>query len=87
MWKKGDGNNRTGWSSEEYEALLGKAELATDPAERIKYLRQAETIFLNDHPIVPIYWHTSVYLLHNSVKNWHPLPLRNQPYKFIDLQK
>ncbi|HCC20845.1 MAG TPA: peptide ABC transporter substrate-binding protein [Verrucomicrobiales bacterium] len=87
MWKKGDGNNRTGWHSEEYEKLLGKAELATDPAERIRLLRQAETLFLNEHPIVPIYWHTSVYLLHDSVKNWHPLPLRNQPYKFIDLKK
>ena len=69
MWKKGDGNNRTGWHSEEYEKLLGKAELATDPAERIRLLRQAETLFLNEHPIVPIYWHTSVYLLHDSVKS------------------
>ncbi|MFK7911485.1 MAG: ABC transporter substrate-binding protein [Akkermansiaceae bacterium] len=86
MWKKGDGNNRTGWTRPEYDSTLGKAELATSPEERVKLLREAETTLLNDAPIIPIYWHTSVYLLHDSVKNWHPLPLRNQPYKFIDLQ-
>ncbi len=86
MWKKGDGNNRTGWSNEKYDALLGQAELASNPQERIKLLRQAEIVLLEDVPIVPIYWQTSVYLLHESVKNWHPLPLRNQPYKFLNLE-
>lgn len=85
MWKKGDGNNRTGWSNDAYEALLKKAEKTQDPAARIAILREAETIFINDMPVIPLYWYTSVYLLHDSVKNWHPLLLKNQPYKFIDL--
>lgn len=86
MWKTGDGNNRTGWSNEAYEALLKKAERTANPQERIKILQQAETLLLNDAPFTCIFWATNVYLLHPSVKNWHPRLLKNQPYKFIDLK-
>lgn len=85
LWKKGDGNNRTNWSSEEYEKLLKKAEQSTDPAERMDVLSQAETILLDEMPIIPVYWYTTNYLLDTSVKGWHPLILNNHPYKFIDL--
>jgi len=85
MWKKGDGNNRTGWSSEKYENLLTAAEKTQEPAERLKLLKQAEELFLSEHAVMPLYWYTSVYMLHPSVKNWHPLILKNQPYKFLDL--
>ena len=86
MWKKGDGNNRTGWSSEEYERLLGKAELTEDPTQRIRILEEAEKILLNETPIVPIYWYTKCYLQHESLKGWHPLILNNHPYKFLSLK-
>lgn len=86
MWKKGDGNNRTGWSSKEYEAKLQQAATTTDPMQRLKTLQDAEAIYMADMPIIPIYWYSSNYLLHKSVKNWHPQIMRNQPYKFIDLE-
>jgi oligopeptide transport system substrate-binding protein len=86
MWKKGDGNNRTGWSSEEYEAKLYQAEKSKDATERLKLLQEAEAIFMSDMPIIPIFYYTSNYLTHESVKNWHPMITRSQPYKFIDLE-
>ncbi len=86
IWKKGDGNNRTGWSSKAYEDKLGEAALIKDPLERIKVLQQAEAIYMEEMPIIPLYWYTSNYLLHKSVKNWEPMILNNQPYKFIDLE-
>ncbi|MGJ8657135.1 MAG: peptide ABC transporter substrate-binding protein [Akkermansiaceae bacterium] len=86
IWKKGDGNNRTGWSSQAYEDKLKQAEKATDPLDRIQKLQEAEAIYMNDMPIVPLYWYTSNYLHHESVKNWHPKIMKNQPYKFIDLE-
>ncbi len=85
IWKKGDGNNRTGWSSEEFEEKLKQAETISDAQQRIEALRDAEMILLADMPIIPIYWYTSNYLIHKSVKNWHPMIMKNQPYKFIDL--
>lgn len=86
MWKTGDGNNRTGWSNKEYEALLAKAEHIKDPDERLRTLEKAEALFLSEMPIIPVYWYTSNYLLHTSVKGWHPLLLNNHPYKFVDLE-
>ena len=86
MWKSGDGNNRTGWSNKDYEALLAQAEQTKDPSERFRVLEKAEALFLSEMPIIPVYWYTSNYLLHTSVKGWHPLLLNNHPYKFVDLE-
>ncbi|MGJ8671683.1 peptide ABC transporter substrate-binding protein [Rubritalea sp.] len=85
MWKGGDGNNRTGWSNPEYEAVLKAAEKIQDPTERIRKLEEAEKILLSERPIIPMYWYTSNYLLHPSVKGWNPLLLNNHPYKFVEL--
>ena len=86
MWKTGDGNNRTGWSNMDYEALLARAEQTRDPGQRLRVLEQAEALFLSEMPIIPVYWYTTNYLLHDSVKGWHPLLLNNHPYKFVDLE-
>ncbi len=86
MWKKGDGNNRTGWSSEAYEAKLSEAEIAKDPTTRLQLLQDAEALYMSEMPIIPLYWYTSNYLVHQSVKNWHPMIMKSQPYKFIDLE-
>ncbi len=87
MWKKGDGNNRTGWSSSAYEEKLKVASLTKDPMQRLSILREAESIMMADMPIAPLYWKTSNYLVHKSVKNWNPMIMKNQPYKFIDLEQ
>lgn len=87
MWKKGDGNNRTGWSSEEYEKILETASQTQDPEKRLTLLAEAETLLLNERPIIPLYWNTSNYLLHTDVKGWEPLLLNNHPYKFIELKR
>lgn len=86
MWKTGDGNNRTGWSNMDYEALLARAEQTKDPGQRLRVLEQAEALFLSEMPIIPVYWYTTNYLLHDSVQGWHPLLLNNHPYKFVDLE-
>jgi len=86
MWKTGDGNNRTGWSNKDYELLLAEAEQTRNPSARLRILEQAESLFLSEMPIIPVYWYTTNYLLHTSVLGWHPLLLNNHPYKFVDLE-
>ena len=85
MWIKDGGNNRTNWSSDEFEELLGEAERTAGQKERYKILEKAEKLFLDERPILPIYWYTRNYLIHNHVKGWDPLILDNHPYKFLDL--
>ncbi len=87
MWKKDDGNNRTGWSSEEYEKLLAEAALISDQSKRLMVLKKAEKLFLNEAVIIPISWSTSNYLMVDNVKGRYPLLLNNPPYKFIRLEK
>lgn len=86
MWTRGNGNNNTGWSSEQYEALLRKAAQQSDPDERVKILAQAEKILLDDAPISPLAWYTRLYFHRPEVKGWHPLLLDNHPWKHIRLE-
>lgn len=86
MWTRGNGNNNTGWSSEQYESLLRQAAQQSDPDERVKILARAERILLNDAPISPLAWYTRLYFHRPEVKGWHPLLLDNHPWKHITLE-
>ncbi|HEY5895194.1 MAG TPA: peptide ABC transporter substrate-binding protein [Chthoniobacterales bacterium] len=86
MWTTGNGNNNTGWSNKDYDALIAEANRTGDDAKRKEVLRKAETILLNDPPFATIYWYTRVYLLSPHVVNWNPLLLDNHNYKYIDLK-
>lgn len=85
MWIRDGGNNRTGWYSDEYEAILREAEQISDPLARYQKLQQAERLFLEERPVLPLYWYTRNYLIHEHVKGWHPLLLDNHPLKFVRL--
>lgn len=62
--RTGDGNNDRGYSSPEYDALLDRAENATDPAERSAILANAERLIVErDLPVVPL-WQYNFYYLH-----------------------
>ncbi len=85
MWTKGNGNNNSGWSSTEYEALLRKAAQQPSPAQRAAILAQAEALMLSEAPIAPIAWYSRLYLHRPEVQGWHPLVLDNHPWKAITL--
>ncbi|MEM9017931.1 MAG: ABC transporter substrate-binding protein, partial [Verrucomicrobiota bacterium] len=87
MWKTDDSNNNTGWSTPDYDRLLRESYTLTDREERYAVLAEAESILLDEAPVLPIYWYTRVYLLHEDVKNWTPLLLDNHPYKYVELER
>ena len=86
MWTSGNGNNNTGWASPEFEKFLHQAENTADVDQRMAILSQAETILLEETPVMPIYWYTTNYLIRPEVKNWSPLLLNNHPFKFVELK-
>ncbi|WP_018968903.1 peptide ABC transporter substrate-binding protein [Rubritalea marina] len=85
MWKKGGGNNRTGWFNNDYDQQLKTAAQCSDPAERFRLLERAEATMMDELPSLPLFWATTNYLLSPQVQGWHPLLLNQHPYKFIDL--
>lgn len=86
VFRSDSNNNHTGWKNGNYDALLFEADRTADPAARHGLMQRAETILLNDAPIIPIYYFTSVRLIQPSVHGWHPTLLDRHPYKYIWLE-
>ncbi len=63
MFVTGGGNNRTGWASADYDALISRAAATVDPAARFEVLREAETLLVAEaSPICPIYFYVGIQL-------------------------
>src|SRR6185503_15211008 len=61
MFMSNNGNNRTGWKSERYDALMREANSKLDPKGREKILQQAEALLIRDElPIVPLFFYVGV---------------------------
>lgn len=82
----GNGNNRTGYSSAEYDALLREAEGTLDPRTRYALLDRAETLLLEDAPIVPIYFYTRVYLKSPDIRGYRANNLGYIAWKHLYLE-
>lgn len=75
-----NGNNRSGYSSPEYDALIHAAAEEPDPERRMELLQQAEAQIMRDLPVIPIYSYVSRNLVrpnlqgfYNNVQDSHPL--------------
>jgi len=82
MFLTGGGNNRTGWSSAEYDALIAGAARELDTARRAGILRQAEDLLVKTAvPVAPIYYYVGIQLydpdkfggIRANVLDEHPL--------------
>ena len=79
------GNNRTGWSNTEYDALIAQAAESSDQKARYHAFAEAEKILDIEAPLMPIYTYTRVGLREPSVKNWFNNVLDHHPYKYVYL--
>lgn len=48
-------------------------------------MEEAENLFMNDYPIIPIYWYNRQVLVHPAVKGWNAKLLDNHPWRDLDL--
>lgn len=85
MWTPGNGNNNTGWANPKFVELLHQSFQEVDGVKRFQQLHQAETILMEDSPILVIAWQARNYFIHPSVEGWYPLLLSNNPYESIRL--
>ena len=63
LFHSASGNNRTGWSDEQYDELLLAAADSMQPAQRMALLQQAEALLLERGPIAPICFRGQVNLV------------------------
>ena len=68
MWITDGGNNDSGFSNSEYDALIAEAKIETDLERREELLRKAEDILMEEAPIMPVYFYTTVMAWNNDVE-------------------
>jgi len=79
------GNNRTGWSSPEFDALVEQARYELDHDRRYDLLQQAEAILLKEAPIGPIYTYKQKFLVAPEVQWPGANPLGYLNYRYFSL--
>jgi oligopeptide transport system substrate-binding protein len=79
------GNNRTGWSSPEFDALIAKTRQTADQKERFRLLQQAERILLDQAPFGPIYSYRQRFLLSKRVEGFSNNLLGYYNYKYVSV--
>ena len=63
MFVTGGGNNRTGWSSPEYDSLISEAAREADPKRRFETMRRAEDLLVQKAvPVCPLYYYVGIQL-------------------------
>jgi oligopeptide transport system substrate-binding protein len=82
MFVSDNPQNQTGWKNKEYDELIAAAATEGDAEKRLAMLSQAESILLDEMPILPIYFYVSKNLVKpnvkgffNNVQDLHPLTL------------
>ncbi len=70
MFVTGGLQNMTGWGNKDYDELIEAAGKETDGPKRMELLRQAEVIFLDEMPIIPMYFYVSKNLVKSHVKGF-----------------
>lgn len=81
-----NGNNQTGWSNDEYTALLNESISETDPAKRTEKLMAAEAVIMEEMPVAPIYYNTNLNVVSDEVDNMVPDALGNINLKYVKVK-
>ena len=63
-------SNLTGYSNSTVDALLSQASAELDVSKRRTLLEEAERVALDDHPVIPLYFHVSKHLVHPRIDGW-----------------
>ncbi|HJP22366.1 MAG: peptide ABC transporter substrate-binding protein [Alphaproteobacteria bacterium] len=79
--------NPAGYANPRYDALMAKAETATDMARRAELMQEAERLMLADMPIVPIYHYTTQHLITAAVRGWQDNIMDVHPSRWLSLKR
>jgi oligopeptide transport system substrate-binding protein len=85
MFMSNNGNNRTGWSNDRYDALVRDANAQVDREKRAHLLQEAELLLVREEaPIVPLYYYAGLeYYDANRIKGIFPNVLSQNPIRSI----
>jgi oligopeptide transport system substrate-binding protein len=80
LWVTDGGNNSTGWSNKTFDSRIEEAGSTADTTRRMSLLYNAESILVDEMPIIPIYHYVQVSMvkqrvngLYDNFQDMHPL--------------
>ncbi len=79
--------NQSGWANAAFDGTLDEAARMLDPVARLERIQHAETILLDEAPLIPLYYWTRAYLLLPGVHGWSSNRLDDHPYKYVSLHE
>ena len=80
------GNNNTGYANDIYDdIILNLAPKAKTREERYALFYKAESMMMDEMPIIPIYTYTSKHLIHPSVEGIYPNLMDSLNLKYVTL--
>jgi oligopeptide transport system substrate-binding protein len=81
------GDNGTGWKDEKYVKLLDEANRTLDNQKRLQMLAAAETLLLNEQPIIPLTTASTNWLKKPYIKGMYPNALTLHPWKYVYIER
>lgn len=84
LWRTGGGNNRTGWSSPDYDRRLDEVQRETSHTRRLALYRSLERILVEDEfPIMPVYIYVAQGLIRDRVHGWYENVRDEHPWQHL----
>lgn len=86
LYSKNPGNHGQ-YNNPKYDELFKKAAQELNPATRAQYLQSAETIIMQEFPVIPLYTEVKNFLLHPKVKGYHATFLDIHPLSGVYVEE
>lgn len=86
LFETGDPQNTLGYSSSRYDQLLARSRAAADEATRMQLLVQAESVLLEDVPVIPLFHRTAKRLVKPGVTGDFANPLGHLPSRDLRIR-
>lgn len=78
--------NYSGYNNPRFDLTLSHAATLHSPDKRADALRQAETLLMNDAPVLPVYYYVSKNLVSPHVSGWHDNLANVHPSRSLSLR-
>ena len=86
LWSQIGSNNYGRYQSAEFDALLEQAKNTVGQKAREKLLQQAESVALNEFPVIPLYSVTVRNLVNPRVGGWYTNPRNSHGVRYMTLK-
>ncbi len=86
-YKSDSEDNDSKWSNAEYDRLCTEAQTQTNEHRRLELLSRAESILLNEAPIIPLFTFVNAYMFRGNVKGIPLAPNAMIMFQSVEVEK